>query len=518
MIENYSGFHLSRKQEITILSFSIITLLIHLYTNLFVSYGLIRDELYYIACSKRLSIGYVDQPPLSIYILTLSRWLFGESLFAIRLLPAISAAAMVYLTGLITARLGGKYIAIVIACITLTFSPVFLGMNSIFSMNSFDQFFWVLSAYFVIRIIQDNKPVYWILLGISLGLGTLNKISMIWFEAGFFAGLLFTPLRIHLKTIYPYLTAGIILIIFSPFIIWNFTHNFAHLEFIRNATNLKYSGLTPLDFIAGQLLLPGPFSIFIWLPGILYLFFSKEIMNYRMLGIIFLTTFIILILNWHTKAEYLASAYPIVFAGGGLFWERSIKGRNTNWIKYALILLIFLSGIISSPLVLPILPVKSFIKYSRVIGVSAPNSEHQKLEELPQHYADMFGWEDLARTVSSVYKTIPESEKQSTIVFASNYGEAGALEYYSAKYNLPRVVCPHNSYWYWGCPSKMNVKTVIVIGGKKKDHLKSCGSVTVAAIHRTEYCMPYENNLPIYICKDFSRSLIDIWQTSKFFI
>lgn len=518
MIDNYSGFRISSRQLVIIFSFSILTLFIHLYTNLFAGYGIFRDELYYMACSKRLSFGYVDQPPLSIYILTICRLLFGESLFAIRLLPAVTAAVTVYFTGLITARLGGKSVAIVIACLTLTFSPIFLGMNTTFSMNTFDQFFWVLSAYFVIRIVQDNKPVFWILLGIALGLGTLNKISMVWFEAGFFAGLLFTQLRIRLKTIYPYLTAGIALIIFLPFIIWNITHDFAHLEFIRNATNLKYSGLTPVDFLAGQLLLPGPFSILVWLPGILYLFLSKEMINYRILGIIFLSTFIILILNWNTKAEYLAAAYPILLAGGGLFWENKVKGRNIGSLKYALIIIIILSGIISAPVALPVLPVKSFIKYSRIVGIGQPNSEHKNLSELPQFYADMFGWEDFARNVSSVYSTIPDSEKPSTIVFASNYGEAGALEYYSAKYNLPPVVCPHNSYWYWACPADMNIRTVIVPGGKREDHLKFCRDVTIAAVHKTEYSMPYENNLTIFICRDFTRSLKEIWKNSKKFI
>lgn len=518
MIENYSGFHLSAKQEAAILSFSILTLLIHLYTNLFAGYGIFRDELYYIACSKRLSTGYVDQPPLSIYILTISRWLFGQSIFAIRLLPAITAAATVYFTGLITARIGGKFISIIIACLTLTFSPIFLGMNSIFSMNTFDHFFWVLSAYFVVRIIQNGKPIFWILLGISLGLGTLNKISMIWFEAGVIAGFLFTPMRIQLKTIYPYLSAAIVLIIFSPFIIWNITHDFAHLEFIKNATNLKYSGLTLVDFLTGQLILPGPFSILVWLPGILYLFISKELINFRILGIIFLTTFIILILNWHSKAEYLAAAYPIAFIGGGLFWEKVVRGRNTGWIKNAIIVIIFISGIISAPLALPILPVESFIKYSRIIGIGQQNSEQHKLDELPQFYADMFGWEDLARTVSTVYSTIPDSEKNSTIIIASNYGEAGALEYYSAKYNMPPVACPQNSYWYWGYPKNRKINTVIVIGGNEENHLKSCRSVRLAAIHTTEYSMPYENNLPVFICKDITRPLNDIWQSIKYFI
>jgi hypothetical protein len=518
MEEKTNRSELSQNTRVVIFSFSIFTLLLHFYSNLFANYGIFRDEFYYLACTNHLSAGYVDQPPLSIYLLALSKWIFGTSLFAIRLLPSVTAALTVYLTGILTARIGGKTIAVLAACSALAFSPIFLGVNSIFSMNTFEHFFWVLAAYIVVRIIQQDRPSLWILLGIVLGLGMLNKISMVWFGAGLFVGIIFTPLRVSLKTRWPYLTALVAFLIFSPFIVWNITHDFAHLEFMGNATAYKYNTITPLDFISGQLLYPGPVSILVWLPGILFLFFNKEARKYRMLGIIFLTAFLILVLNWHSKSEYLAPAYPLILAGGGLFIERTFTRRSLGWIKYAIISLIVLTGIISIPAALPVLSVNSFISYSKSLGLNQQNSEHKELADLPQFYADMFGWEDLARTVSSVYSSVPDSEKSTTIIFASNYGQAGALEYYSAKYRLPPVICPQNSYWYWCAPDTNNIKTVIVIGGNIKDHESTCRDVKLAAVHRTKYSMPYENNLPIYICRDIYRSLKEVWQKSRFFI
>ncbi len=516
----YENYHLELSQNVRVIIFSVslFTLFIHLYTNLFAGYGIFRDEFYYIACTNHLSAGYVDQPPLSIYLLAFAKWIIGESLFAIRLIPAVTAAVTVYFTGLLTARIGGKAIAVSVAGITLAFSPIFIGMNSIFSMNTFDHFFWVLSAYFVVRIVQENKPVFWILLGVTLGLGMMNKISMGWFGAGLLAGLLFTPSRTYLRSRWPYLAALIAFLIFSPFIIWNITHDFAHLEFMRNAITYKYNTLTPVDFISGQLLLSGPASILIWLPGLLYLLISKEVKKYKILAIIFLTTFIILVLNWHSKAEYLASAYPLVYSGGGLFIEKIFKGKLYGWIQYAVISLIVLTGLIAMPVALPVLPVETFISYSASLGITHQNSEHKELSELPQFYADMFGWEDMAKTVASVYKTIPDSEKAGTIIFADNYGEAGALEYYSCRYQLPPVVCPHNSYWYWANPDEQKIKTVIVIGGNIQDHRSTCKNVTLAAVHKTKYSMPYENNLPVYICRDIYRSIKVIWQQAKLFI
>ncbi len=511
-------FVLTRDIKIVILAVSGFTLLLHLYTNLFAGYGIFRDEFYYIACANHLSAGYVDQPPLSIYLMAVSRWIFGESLFAIRLFPAAVAALTVYVTGLLTARIGGKLFAVLIACVTLSFSPIFLAMNAFFSMNTFDHFFWVLAAWLVVRIIQEEKPGLWITLGVVLGLGLLNKISMGWFGAGLVLGLIFTPLRSTLRTKWPYLAAGIALLIFSPFIIWNITHNFAHLEFMRNASNLKYSSLTPLDFIGGQLLIAGPLTILVWLPGLLFLLMSKGLKQYRIPGIIFLTTFLILVANWHSKPEYLAAAYPLVYAGGGLFYEKILSRKSFGWVKYAIVALIILAGFIAMPLAIPILPVRTFISYSQSLGVAPENTEHKEIGKLPQFYADMFGWEDLAADVSRVYASLPDSEKSSAIVLALNYGEAGALQYYSSKYKLPPVICPHNSYWYWADPDPDRIKTVIIIGGSMKDHLSACRNVSVAAVHKTKYSMPYENDLPIYICSDIYRSLKEIWQKSRFFI
>ncbi len=511
-------FAIPRSTQTTLLVISLFTLILHLATNLIASYGIFRDEFYYLACTNHLAAGYVDQPPFSIYVLAVSRLLFGDSLFAIRLFPAIIAAFTVYFTGLITIRLGGGFTAVLIACITLAFSPIFLGMNTIFSMNSFDHFFWILSAYLVVRIIQEDRSSLWIILGVVIGLGMLNKISMAWFGAGLFTGIILTPLRAKLKTPWPYLAALTALIIFSPFIIWNITHDFAHIEFMRNASQYKYSTLTPIDFMSGQLLLPGPLAIFVWLPGILYLLFGRQLKDYRILGIIFLTTFIILVINWHSKAEYLTAAYPLVYAGGGIFLERVVSGRNYGWLKYAVLISIIITGLISMPMALPILPVDTFISYSKFLGISQQNSEDKELADLPQFYADMFGWEDYAADVSRVYRSLPDTEKPFTVVFAHNYGEAGALEYYSSRYKLPAVICPHNSYWYWANPDTSKIKTVIITGGNLEDHRSACRNVKEAAIHKAKYSMPYENNLPIYICRDIYRSLREIWLQSKTFI
>ncbi len=510
------NFMSGKKDYSIIFIISFLTLLIHLFTNAFASYGIFRDELYYLACVNRPDFGYVDQPPLSIWFLGAIRFVFGDSLFAIRLLPAILHAVLVYLTGQMTLRMSGGRTAVSISCLAVALAPVIMGMNTIYSMNTFDFILWSLTAYILILIIQGEKKNLWILLGLVLGLGLMNKVGILWLCLGVFVALLLTPHRKYFKTVKPWLAFLIAFLLFLPYFIWNITHDFAHVEFIQNALGYKYSGLTPMDFIAGQFMNVNPVSAIIWLAGLYFFFFYKGGKKYRMLGIVYLAAFLILLLNGHSKAEYLAAAYPMLFAGGAVLLEKISQLKNWRWIKFAVTIPLILSGILIMPLALPILPVEIYIKYADALGFAPSTAESKELAELPQFYADMFGWEELAEDVSKVYLSLPEEERKATVVFCNNYGEAGAIEYYSKKYELPDVVSPHNSYWYWWDFNK-KVTTILVLGGDEEDHFDSLEEVKLAAIHRCNYCMPYENNLPIFVCRGLKRSVKEIHSSDKNF-
>ena len=188
-----------------IFSIALINFIIYLITQVFFAYGMFRDEYYYLACANRLASGYVDHPPLSIWILGFWKMLFGDSMLVIRLVPAIISSLSIFIMGAFTQKLGGGKSAIVIAMISFMLTPIFLGMNTIYSMNTFDFFFWILSAYLFLKIIQTENKKHWILLGIVLGLGLLNKTSVFWLGAGILVGTIFTPLRKDLKTKYPYI-------------------------------------------------------------------------------------------------------------------------------------------------------------------------------------------------------------------------------------------------------------------------------------------------------------------------
>lgn len=499
-----------------ILGFALIALAFHLAVNAFGGYGIFRDEFYYIACSKRLAAGYVDQPPLAMFLLAASRKLFGVSQLGLRVLPAVAHALTVLLAGLLARRLGGRRTAVTLACLSVLTAPIIIGHTNIFQMNAFSQLFWALAAYLLVLIVIKSRPSLWLLLGAVIGLGLLNKLDFLWFGAGLAAALLLTDLRRHLATRWPYAAAATAFLVFSPFIIWNVTHGFAHLEFIRNATAGKYSGLTRLDFLAGQALLLNPVNIAIWLPGLYFLFFDREGRRFRVLGIIYLTALAVLLAGGHSKAEYLGPAYTMLFAAGGVAWERWAVRRRRKWAVTGLATASVLTSLMLLPFVVPVLPVETFIKYSAALGVKPATPEGKRLSELPQFFADMFGWEGLAQDVSAVYQALPAEERPKTVVLAGNYGEAGALEYYAGRYPLPKVISIHNSYWVWGYP-KEGVGTIIILGGKVEDHRKGCNDVSLAAVHTCRYCMPYENDLPIFVCRGLRVSLADVWNEERSF-
>ena len=203
-----TGVNLAKGEIAIILAFAFAALAFHLLVNAFGGYGIFRDEYYYIACSKRLAAGYVDHPPLAMFLMAAGRSLFGATEFGIRVLPAMAHALVVALSGLMARRLGGRRTAVFLACLTVFLAPIIIGHATIFQMNAFAYLFWALAAYLLVLIVERSRPSLWIMLGIVMGLGLLNKIDFLWFGAGLGAALLLTDLRKHLRTPWPYAAAG----------------------------------------------------------------------------------------------------------------------------------------------------------------------------------------------------------------------------------------------------------------------------------------------------------------------
>jgi hypothetical protein len=496
-------------------AFAALKLLLH--ATAITHYGYFRDELYYIACSHHLAWGYVDQPPLSIALLAAVRVLLGTSLVALRLLPALSGAASVLLTGLIARDLGGGRFAQAVACLCAVISPAWLAVDHFFSMNSFDTFFWTLSAWFLLRALDENRLSRWALLGLVLGLGLLNKTSMLWFGGGMALGLVLTGYRRTLRTPGPWIAAAIAAVCFAPYVIWNWQHHWPTLEFMRNASGEKMVRTGFAAFWAQQFLFMNLIAAPVWIIGLIALLRSGRT---RVLGIIFIAVAALLVASGSSRPNYLTVAYAPLLAAGGVAIERfardPARAAGWAWLGPAAIAAIVLIGVVSVPIGLPFLPVDQEVAYMRGLRLRPPPEEHASQGDLPQYLADMFGWEDMVRRVARVYTALPEEQRAKCAIFAYNYGEAGAIDFFGPRYGLPPAISPHNSYWFWG-PRGATGEVVIIVGGPRHDAHSDFRSAVLADTTSCRHCMPYENGAPIFVCLDLNQPLARRWGEIRHF-
>jgi len=525
----------SRPSNVVLLVLAFAALAVHVSASAFCAYGYFRDELYYLACTEHPDLGYVDQPPLSIYILALNRLVLGDSLVALRFLPAVAHALTVLLAGLIARQMGGGRRAQTLAAFACLASPIYLGMNGIYSMNCFDILVWTATAYVFTLILRPGsghvgedgrgtedggstartaptgiEPRLWLLLGLLLGIGLLNKISVLWLGGGITAGLLLTHHRRVLRSPWPWIAGGLALLLFLPYVIWNIRHDFAHLEFIRNASGGKYSSLNPLTFITGQVMLQNPLALPLWIAGLASVLFGRLSRTFRPLGIVYLFCFLVLMLNGHSKAEYLSASYAMLFAAGGVAVEGFAEARRLRWIPPAFAALLLVSGCVMAPFAEPLLPVKSFIAYEDALGVAPSTPEGKHLDRLPQFYADMFGWEEKAAAVARAFNALPQKDKDRCALFADNYGRCAAIDFFGARYGLPKSIGNHNSYWVWG-PRGYTGEVLMILGGNPEEHKRYFEEVTVVDTTSCTYCMPYENHLTISLCRRMKVPLQEAW-------
>jgi 4-amino-4-deoxy-L-arabinose transferase-like glycosyltransferase len=503
-----------RVNDSPLLGLAAAKLLLHL--TVITQYGWFRDELYYMASTRHLDWGYVEHPPLSIAVLTLVRLVFGESLVAMRLVPALAGAATVFLTGRLARALGGGPPAQTLAALAALLSPVFLGTNHYYSMNSLDLLLWTAAALVLLRCLDRGSTRHWALLGVVLGLGLLNKISVLWLGAGIAAGLLVSGYRRVLVTPGPWLALAIAAALFAPHVAWQMRHDWPTLEFMRNATARKMVDVPAVKFVVDQVLSMNLGSAPIWIAGLFYGLFGRSERG-RVLAIAYAVVFAILIGGGRSRASYLAPAYPMLLALGGVAIERASTVRARRWIAAAAIALPVALGSLALPFALPILPPSKFIRYQAALGMAPRTDERLQLGALPQHYADMFGWPQMVLLVHRAMQRLSPEERAHVRVFGQNYGEAGAVDVLGRRYHLPPALSGHNSYWLWG-PGDWDGSVLIIIGGDRADNAAVFEEIEIVGQIPRSNAMPYEQDLDVSIGRRLKMPPSELWPRLKHFI
>ncbi|KPJ60864.1 MAG: hypothetical protein AMJ46_03925 [Latescibacteria bacterium DG_63] len=496
------------KQDLLLLAgLALVKILIHL--PVLTRYGYAYDELYFIACGNHLSYGYVDHAPLVPWIARLSTTLFGESLFGLRILATLSTALAVFLTGLLARRLGGGRFAQIAAAVGMMIAPVFLRTGNMLCLLAFEPLFWVLASYMVVRIIQEDNPRLWLWVGVIVGFGLLNKHSMLFFGFGLLVGMILSPLRKHFKSPWLYAGGSIALLMTLPNLIWQITHDWPTLHFVLNLNEGVMSGISPLQFVAGQLLYLHPFNTILWVSGLLFLLLSRAGKSYRVLGWVWLSVFVLLIFV-KSKIYYLAPAYTILFAAGGIALERWVVKRQAKWLKSATVVFFLVGGVLLTPISVPYMDIDSTETYIDAITFN----QFENIYELTGDLRSMFGWHSRVTTVADVYHRLPPTERERAVIWASNYGNAGAIDLLGDRYQLPHAACLDLSYWLWGVQEEKG--DIVILAGFHKDDIEHIfNQVEVAAEVELDHVNPWQSPFRVLIGRSPVKPLPDIWQRNR---
>ena len=478
-------------------------------------YGYFRDELYFLDCARHLDWGYVDHAPL-VAVYAKIALLLGGSLPAVRLLPALAGAGMVVLAMLIARQLGGGRFAQTLTGLCVLAAPFYLIGDGLLTMNAFEPVFWMGCVAILIRLIRSGDGRLWIAFGTLAGLGIENKHSTLLFGFAIAAALLACPERREYLNPWIWIGGGVALAIFLPNMIWQARHGYPTLEDLRNVRESgKNIAIGPLEFMTQQIILLHPFLLPVWIAGLVSLLFGKA-RRMRVLGLTYIV-FLVTMFALQAKHYYLAPIYPMLFAAGGVAVESWLGRRAFSsgrlWPKAAIATLAAGCAAMLIPAFLPILPPGRLLAYQRLIGAAPPKTEVAHEGPLPQYLGDQFGWEELADEVARIYHALPPAERARTGIFASNYGEAGALNLFGPARGLPAPICAHQTHYLWG-PGRFDGENLIWLQWDPRSIGRYCSSVEQVGEHFHPWGMAEENR-PIYLCRGLRAPLREIWPDLK---
>jgi hypothetical protein len=480
-------------------------------------YGFFRDELYYIACGQHLAWGYVDQPPLIAFVAWFARHVLGGSLFATRLVPILAGAAVVYATGRVAAELGGGLFAQFLGATAILLAPAYLAFDSFLSMNAFEPLFWLLCAWIVIRIVKGASPRLWLLFGAVAGLGLENKHSMLVFGFALMAGLLLSGQARLFRSIWIWIGAALALAIFLPNLLWESRNGWPQIEVVRNAQQFKNEAITPLQFLFEQVLFLQPLALPVWLAGLWWYFAAAKGTRFRFLGWSYLIVLAIVIVLGG-KSYYALPIYPVLMAAGGVALEGFFAAPARRRMAISFPALLIVAGLVTLPFGAPVLPVETFLRYSTLLPyANSVKTERDSTTELPQLYADMHGWENMAAQIGNVYRGLPQSEQAGCAILAGNYGEAGAIDHFGPALGLPAAISGHNSYYFWG--PRAYTGSCVILFGERADELKDlfADAQLVGAI-TDPHAAVAERNVHVYVCRKPRAPLAELWPHFKLII
>jgi hypothetical protein len=484
------------------------SLMLHVLAN--GHYGIFRDELYFIVCGQRPDWGYVDQPSIVPLLAAGSHAIFGDFVLGFRLLPALVMSATVALTAEFTRSLGGDRFAQWLAGACVLLAPVFLIGGVLFYTDMFQALTWLGLSWVLVRLDQTGNERWWLAFGAIAGFSLNTKYLIAFYLAALAVGLLATPRRKSLAK--PWLYLGMLLagVLVAPNVLWQYSHDWPFLELGKAASGGKNLEMSPLAFFLQQILLTGPLQAIVWLCGLWAGLSRPKLPVARAFPIAWLILILVFDAT-HGKTYYSSAIYPTLLAFGALRIEEWI---NNVAARRAILTGVVTLGCLGAPITLPILPIDVFVRYQAAIGLTPTTGERQVLGVLPQYYADMFGWREMAEQIANVYRALPPEDRARAVFYGENYGEAAAIDVFGPSLGLPPAIAGANNYYIWG-PRGHDGSVVIIIGGSTQHYAELFRSTEVVGRISSPYAMPYETDQPIYVLRGMKTPLPDYWPQVK---
>ena len=468
-------------------------------------YGVFRDELYFIVCGERLAWGYVDQPPGIAAVAAIAHALFGTWVPGLRVIPWVASAATVYAAGRLAVRLGaGPFGATLASAATLS-APVLLALGHYLTMNAFEPLLAIALATVLLRLARGEDPRLWLVAAGVAGVAVLFKYTSALLALALVAGLLPFPERRALRTRWALLAAAFGALVVLPNLAWQASHGFPVLELVRHGQEYKNAPISPAGFALELLEEPNPLAALVWIPGVVWLF-RRRAGAARSLGVGVLL-YVALLVATKGKPYYAAPVFPIFFAAGGAAWD----GFRSRAVRFALPAALVATGVALSPLLVPLLPEETLVRYQAALRQRPPALERLRMGPLPQILADQHGLAEIAFTVAAVYRALPPEQRRTAGIFVQNYGEAAAIDVLASGEGLPPATSGHNTYWLWGPPRIGD--PMIVVGDERED----CGRgayrtrTFAARVPDDPWAMPYERGRLVWICAGLERPLPELW-------
>ena len=375
-------------------------------------YGIFRDELYFLVCGQRLSAGYVDQPPGVALVARLAYSLFGTWVPGLRVFSWVAAAATVYLTGRLAARISGSGVAATVAAVAASSCLLLVGTSHNLSMGAFEVLLVLAMVHVLLRLTQGGDPRLWVAAGGLAGLAVLMKYTAAPLCLALLAGVAVTPARRALRTWWALAGATVGVLVVLPNFLWQATHGFPFLEMVRAAVAWKNTPITPLGFLLGMLR-EANLNTPLWAGGLAWLLFAPPARAARFMGVGGLIQLLALAFG-HAKPYYAAALVPVLVAGGGVAVAALVRSATVRWTYGALVVV---NAVAFAPASIPLLPFDTYLRYLGAVRVRPPVNERLEQSVLPQDFADELGWRELTAGVARVYRALPPEEQAHVAVF-----------------------------------------------------------------------------------------------------